>query len=140
MNAKNHRHSPCPLTYVLDILGDKWSLLIIRDMLIRKYCRYNQFLESDEGIATNILADRLKKLEKSGIITKAKDPDNRRQNIYEVTQKGLDLIPSMLHLVRWSCRHDPETVVNDEVADYLENKFDCAVEWVLNRHIKDCAQ
>ena len=106
----------------------------MRDMLISGCCRYNQFLESDEGIATNILADRLRKLELNGIITKSKNPENRRQNIYKVTPKALDLIPAMLHLVRWSGRHDPQTVISEEVMDYLENKFDASVEWVLNKH------
>ncbi len=126
------------MTYVLEILGDKWSFLIIRDMLFKGCCRYKQFIESDEGMATNILADRLKKLAKHGLVTQCKDPENGRQKLYHLTDKGLDLIPSILQLVKWSGHHDPNSILSEKIMHYLDDRFDDAVEIVKNEYLKDC--
>jgi len=80
----------CPIFFSLEIFGDKWSLLILRDILHFDKQHYNEYLESEEGISTNILADRLKKLEKEGIISKKRDPANKKQFIYSPTKKCLD--------------------------------------------------
>src|SRR5712691_12425127 len=87
------RRSGCPLNASVEMLGDRWSLLIIRDMMVRGSRTYKEFLESWEGIATNILADRLRKLEAHGIITTERDPSDRRRLIYLLTAKGIDLAP-----------------------------------------------
>jgi len=126
------------MTYVLEILGDKWSFLIIRDMLFKGCCRYKQFIESDEGMATNILADRLKKLTKHGLITQCKDPENGRQKLYHLTEKGLDLIPSILQLVKWSGHYDSNTILSEKIMHYLDDRFDEAVEIVRNEYINNC--
>lgn len=128
----------CPMTYVLEILGDKWSFLIIRDMLFKGCCRYKQFIESEEGVATNILANRLKKLVQHGLITQCKDPENGRQKLYHLTPKGLDLIPSVLQLVKWSGHHDPNTLLSEKNMHYLNDKFDEAVEIVKNQYLNEC--
>lgn len=101
--------SHCPVSYALDIFGDSWSLLVMRDLVFSGKQRYQDLLESEEGIATNVLADRLNRLEQQGIITKRKDPGNRRQVLYTPTPKGLDLIPLMLEMIQWSAKHDPLT-------------------------------
>jgi DNA-binding HxlR family transcriptional regulator len=88
------------------MIGDRWSLLIIRDMMMRGFRTYQEFLNSDEGIATNILADRLRKLEASGIISTSRDPGDRRKLIYNLTQKGIDLGPVLLELALWSARYE----------------------------------
>ncbi len=126
------------MTYVLEVLGDKWSFLIIRDMLFKGCCRYKQFIESDEGVATNILADRLKKLTQHGLVTQCKDPENGRQKLYHLTDKGLDLIPSILHLVRWSGHHDPNSIISDKIMHYLDDRFDDSVEIVKNEYLSNC--
>ncbi len=126
------------MTYVLEVLGDKWSFLIIRDMLFKGCCRYKQFIESDEGVATNILANRLKKLTEHGLLTQCKDPENGRQKLYHLTDKGLDLIPSILHLVKWSGHHDPDSIISDKIMHYLDNRFDDAVEIVKTEYLKNC--
>lgn len=126
------------MTYVLEVLGDKWSFLIIRDMLFKGCCRYKQFIESDEGVATNILANRLKKLTEHGLLTQCKDPENGRQKLYHLTEKGLDLIPSILHLVKWSGHHDPNSIIPDKIMHYLDNRFDEAVEIVKNEYLNNC--
>jgi len=126
------------MTYVLEILGDKWSFLILRDMLFKGCCRYKQLIESDEGMATNILANRLKKLTYHGVISQCKDPTNGRQKLYHLTDKGLDLIPSILQLVKWSGHHDPNTVITENIMHYLDNRFDEAVRIVKQQYLNEC--
>lgn len=100
------RGTGCPIAYGLDIFGDRWSLLIIRDLLLHQKQTYGAFLDSDEAISTNILADRLKQLEAAGIVERRQDPDNRRSFIYSLTQKGRDLAPVLIEMIRWGGRYD----------------------------------
>ena len=83
------KRSDCPLSQSLDVFGDKWSLLIIRDLMFGNKCTYNDFLKSEEGIATNILATRLKGLEENGIIEKSAHPDSKAKNLYKLSAKGI---------------------------------------------------
>lgn len=133
----NYKLTLCPMTYVLDILGDKWTFLVIRDMLFKCSCRYQHFMDSDEGIATNILADRLKKLLHHGIVKQQKDPDNGRKKIYSLTQKGLDLAPAILHLIKWSGDYDENTLLTDDIKKQLATDFDQCVEFVLDHYKKE---
>jgi DNA-binding HxlR family transcriptional regulator len=98
--------SGCPLNASVEILGDRWSLLIIRDMMLRGFRTYKEFLESYEGIATNILADRLRRLMAHGIITAQPDPADGRRLIYLLTAKGLDLAPVLTEMVLWVAAHE----------------------------------
>lgn len=98
----NKKRSDCPVSQSLDVFGDKWSLLIIRDLMFRNKCTYNDFLKSDEGIATNILASRLKALEENGIIEKSPHPDSKAKILYRLTQKGIDLLPVIMEVYIWS--------------------------------------
>jgi DNA-binding HxlR family transcriptional regulator len=98
--------SGCPLNASVEILGDRWSLLIIRDMMLRGFRSYKEFLESYEGIATNILADRLRKLMAHGIITTGRDPLDGRKVIYSLTAKGIDLAPVLTEMVLWAAAHE----------------------------------
>ena len=100
------RRSGCPLNASVEMLGDRWSLLIIRDMMLRGSHAYKEFLESYEGIATNILADRLRKLEAYGIITAERDPSDGRKLIYLLTAKGIDLAPVLTEMVLWAAAHE----------------------------------
>ena len=100
------RRSGCPLNASVEILGDRWSLLIIRDMMLRGFRSYKEFLESYERIATNILADRLRKLETHGIITTERDPSDGRKLIYSLTAKGIDLAPVLTEMVLWAAGHE----------------------------------
>ena len=103
------RRSVCPISYFLDFLGDKWTLLVVRDLMFMGKRRYGEFLASPEGIATNILADRLARLEAAGIIRKSDDPEGGSKGSYALTEKGLDLIPAMVELAAWGAKHDPNT-------------------------------
>src|SRR5882757_8525736 len=98
--------SECPLNASVEMLGDRWSLLIIRDMMLRGARTYKTFLECYEGIATNILADRLRKLTAYGIITKEPDPSDGRKVIYLLTRKGIDLAPVLTEMVLWAAAHE----------------------------------
>src|ERR1700738_3530370 len=100
------RRSGCPLNASVEMMGDRWSLLIIRDMMLRGFRSYKEFLESYEGIATNILADRLRKLEAHGIIATEPDPSDGRKLFYVLTPKGLDLAPVLMEMVLWAAAHE----------------------------------
>src|SRR6266581_2904249 len=98
--------SGCPVSISLERFGDRWSLLVIRDLMVRGFRTFKDFQESGEGIATNILADRLHKLKAAGIITaEVEETDGRRVN-YRLTEKGIDLAPVLLDLLIWGARHE----------------------------------
>ena len=100
------RRSGCPVSLSLEMLGDRWSLLIVRDLMVRGFRTFKEFQQSGEGIASNILADRLQKLESAGILTReAAETDGRRTN-YRLTGKGIDLAPVLLELLVWGVRHE----------------------------------
>lgn len=102
---KSNRRSGCPVSISLDIFGDRWSLLIIRDLMVRGYRTFKEFQESGEGIATNILSDRLQKMEAAEIITAEGDTADRRKVNYRLTEKGIDLAPVLLELLVWGARY-----------------------------------
>ncbi len=97
-----NKRSDCPISCSLDIWGDKWSLLIIRDLIFSKKCRYSDFLKSEEGIATNILATRLQSLEANKIIEKIDDPEGKSKGFYKLTPMGIDLLPILIEIDLWS--------------------------------------
>lgn len=104
--APNRRRSTCPINASLEVLGDRWSLLIVRDMLFGGARTYRDFLASDEKIATNILANRLARLQQCGIISSQPNPEDGRSLVYRLTPKGLDLVPVLMELSRWGTRHE----------------------------------
>ena len=101
--------SNCPIAYSLDIFGDRWSLVVLRDLVLWGKTRFAQMLESDERIASNILADRLERLERQGIIAREPDPTDRRQKVCRVTTKGLSLTPVLLEIAAWGASNDANT-------------------------------
>ena len=114
------RRSPCPVSISLEIFGDRWSLLIVRDLMVRGYRTFKQFEQSGEGIATNILADRLRRLMAADIVAaEAEESDGRRVN-YRLTEKGIDLAPALLELLIWGGRHE-RTGASCALLTHLEN-------------------
>ncbi|MGA7916924.1 MAG: helix-turn-helix domain-containing protein [Candidatus Acidiferrales bacterium] len=103
---QTNRRSGCPVSLSLEMLGDRWSLLVIRDLMVRGYKTFKEFQEAGEGIATNILADRLQKLEATGIITAEEQATDGRRKNYRLTGKGIDLAPVLLELLIWGARHE----------------------------------
>lgn len=108
---KEDFRSHCAVNYGVEIFGDRWSLLIIRDIVFVGKKTYGDFLKSEEGIATNVLASRLAFLEEQGVLSKAPSPDDRRKDFYTLTEKGLDLIPIVLSIVLWSAKYDSKSYV-----------------------------
>jgi DNA-binding HxlR family transcriptional regulator len=96
------KRSECPISCSLDIFGDKWSLLIIRDMMFFQKSTYGDFLKSEEGIATNILASRLQSLEENKLIVKLDHPDSKAKVLYKLTEKGLNLLPIIVEIQLWA--------------------------------------
>jgi len=92
----------CPFTSAIDILGDKWMLVIVKQMLVEGKETFKDFVESEEAIATNILTIKLKLLEELGLISKSKLPNNKKTNLYRLTSKGLELTPILVELAKWS--------------------------------------
>jgi DNA-binding HxlR family transcriptional regulator len=103
----NSHKSYCPINLAMEILGDKWSLLIIRDMMFGDKQHFREFLQSEEKIASNILTDRLALLEREGLITKRPDPDYVQKFIYRLTEKGIDLLPALMTISAWSIKYNP---------------------------------
>ena len=121
---KAKKRSDCPVSCSLDIWGDKWSLLIVRDLMFAKECTYGDFLKSAEGIATNILASRLETLEENKIIEKLDHPDSKVKVLYRLTRKGIDLLPIMLEINLWAEKYF--TIPDDRKAMLKEVKKDRA--------------
>ena len=113
------RRSNCPISITLEMLGDSWSLLVVRDLLFTGATRFNEFLSADEKIATNILSDRLQRLERAGIIEKLSDPGDGRRHIYRLTEKGIDLAPMLIEIVLWASRYE-ETAAPDAVVRAMQ--------------------
>jgi DNA-binding HxlR family transcriptional regulator len=116
---KSKARSGCPVSIGLDVFGDSWTLLIVRDLMVRGYRTFKEFHQAGEGISTNILADRLQKLEAAGIIaSEPSETDGRRVN-YRLTEKGIDLAPALLELLIWGSRHE-KTAAPCAVIDAME--------------------
>jgi DNA-binding HxlR family transcriptional regulator len=125
--------SLCPVNLVLEAVGDSWSMLIIRDLMLRGHTSYQAFLRSDERIATNILADRLQKLEQNGLISKAADPADARKYIYALTSKGADLAPLLIEMTLFSLKHEQRIDMPKEiVAEMQKNKQAFASKLIRN--------
>ena len=122
----------CPITSALDLVGDRWTLVIIKQMLIEGKKTFKDFSESEEAIATNILSSRLKMLEKFNIITKGKLPNNNKTNIYILTQKGIALTPIIVELCIWgdaNMRDFQPGIIDGEYMDALKNnKEECIIK------------
>ncbi len=106
MSADRRCHaSGCPIALSLDVFGDRWTLLVLRDLLFRGKRRFSEFAAAPEAIATNVLADRLRRLEQDGVVARHHDPADGRRWLYRATEKGADLIPVLLEIVHWGTVH-----------------------------------
>lgn len=106
-NQGKRRRSSCPISFALGIFGDRWSLLVLRDLILRDKRRFSELLAAPEGIATNVLTDRLRRLVDTGLVTRDPDPDDLRQWTYRPTEQAIDLVPMLLELIAWGVRNDP---------------------------------
>lgn len=125
------KRSDCPISSSLDVWGDKWSLLIVRDLMFKKQSTYGEFLKSDEKIATNILASRLLMLEENGIISKQDHPDSKAKVLYKLTEKGINLLPLLIEINLWAEKYSeiPESqkmilnAVRKDKVGFIEEKI-----------------
>lgn len=127
----------CPFTSALDMLGDKWILVIVKQMLIEGKETFKDFTESEEAIATNILSSKLKLLEEIGIVVKTMRPNNKKTKLYLLTEKGLALTPILVELAKWSdgnLRDIHPTIVNGEGMEMLRNDKQAFAESLENRY------
>lgn len=126
--AKSTRRSGCPVSVALEVFGDTWSLLIVRDLMVRGYRTFKEFHQAGEGIATNILADRLQKLETAGIIvSEPVENDGRRVN-YRLTEKGIDLGPALLELLIWGARYETTVAPCAAIENIEEHRAELLAE------------
>lgn len=105
--------SDCPISRSLDVFGDKWSLLIIRDIMLRGKLSYSEFLKSEEKIATNILVNRLNVLESENILSKKVSAKNKSKNLYSLTKKGIDLLPIIIEIMDWGAKYNENSPRKD---------------------------
>jgi len=122
------KRSECPISSSLDIWGDKWSLLIVRDLMFFKQCTYGDFLKSEEKIATNILASRLQTLEINGIITKQNHPESKAKVLYKLTQKGIDLLPLMIEINLWADKYFTLPAERKEVLEEVKKNKEAFIK------------
>ena len=100
------RRSQCPISFALDVLGDRWTLLVVRDLALKGKSSFSELMASDEAIASNILTERLSRLEAHGVVVVARDHNDRRRKVYRLTEAGKDLLPILLDMLVWGAAHD----------------------------------
>lgn len=127
---KIKKRSDCPISSALDIFGDKWSLLIIRDIMFTGKNTYNEFLKSEEKIATNILADRLSMLEEAGILVKEAHPESKAKIFYRLASQGIELLPVLVEIILWSDKNLPIGLQSKEFAKQLRKNKDGVIKQI----------
>lgn len=106
---RSDQRSTCPISTALEAVGDRWTLLVIRDLMFAGKRHFRQLLQSEEGISSNVLADRLNALVEQGLVRREDDPSHAQKAIYSLTEKGLDLLPVVIALSAWAQKHHPKT-------------------------------
>ncbi len=125
--------SDCPISYALDFFGDKWTFLIVRDLMFEGKKFYSDFLNSKEGIATNILSDRLKKLENNGIIESRVYEKLKTKKVYSLTEKGKSLVPVLVEMILWSAQYDDTLAVPQTFIDKAKTAKEELVAGIRSR-------
>src|SRR5210317_1288317 len=133
MEVRSH----CPINFTLEHFGDKWSFLIIRDLIFKGKRHYNEFLEAGEKVSTSVLGDRLKKLEEMGIISKGEDVVKKSRIRYSLTQKGIDLLPILLEMIIWGGLNDELTESPKEFMDQAQNNKEDLIKQIRKGLIRD---
>jgi DNA-binding HxlR family transcriptional regulator len=131
------KRSDCAINFVVELFGDRWTFLIVRDLIFHGKRHYGEFLQSEEKIATNILADRLGLLEREGIVTKRVDPSHASKLIYKLTPKGIDLLPILLEYIVWSARYDEHSGADMAFVKRIRRNRESALEEIRARLKKE---
>lgn len=106
---RTDQRSTCPISTALELIGDRWTLLVVRDLMFAGKRHFREFLQSEEGIASNVLSSRLATLVENGIVTRQGDPSHAQKAIYSLTEKGLELLPVLVAMSGWTQKHHPDT-------------------------------
>lgn len=125
---KSEHRSGCPVSVSLELLGDRWSLLLVRDMMVRGYRTFREFQRAGEGIATNILSDRLRRLQAAGIVSTEPDSEDGRRTCYRLTEKGIALAPVLLDLLIWGAQHEATAAPCSVIAQMAQNRDEVLAE------------
>ena len=137
MEVRSH----CPINFTLEHFGDKWSFLIIRDLMFKGKRHYNEFLEAGEKVSSSVLGDRLKKLEEMGIISRGQDTVKKSRIRYRLTQKGIDLLPILLEMIIWGGLNDELTESPKEFMDQATQNKDTLIKQIredlIRVHLSD---
>lgn len=127
--------SVCPVSYALEIFGDRWSLLVLRDVMLEARICYKDMLAANPGLATNVLADRLKRLERRGLLSKKRDPSDARRYVYMPTEAAIALIPMMVEMIVWSARQGAAEAPSSFVKRFETDRNALIAE--LKGHVRD---
>ena len=133
MEVRSH----CPINYTLEHFGDKWSFLIIRDLMFKGKRHYNEFLEAGEKVSTSVLGDRLKKLEEMGIISRGEDSVKKSRIRYSLTQEGIDLLPILIEMIIWGSVHDELTESPKEFMDQASKNKESMIRQIRENLIRE---
>jgi DNA-binding HxlR family transcriptional regulator len=131
------RKSDCPINFALEIFGDRWTFLIVRDLMFKGKHFYGEFLLSEEGIATNTLADRLSLLQNNGIVRKSSDPSHKQKIMYSLTQKGIDLVPVLVEVIMWSAKYDKDSAVDMKFVKAVKRDKVGLISQISSRLVED---
>ncbi len=138
---KKEPRSGCSINLALEVFGDKWTLLIIRDILLGDKRHFRDILKSDEKISTNILTSRLNRLEEQGILKKQNDTSHKQKYIYSLTQKGIDLLPVIISMAEWSLKHEAVDDLSSKHTQYIIDGGEVMMKTYINelktKHLKN---
>ena len=135
--ANLKRKSDCPINFALELFGDRWTFLLVRDMMFKGKHYYGEFLQSEEKIATNILADRLLLLEQSGIVLKNADPAHGSKFIYTLSKKGIALLPLLVEVIMWSSKYDENTATDVQFLKRVKHDKEGVLKEIASRLKKE---
>src|SRR5690606_3888317 len=135
--AAHTERSRCPIAYSLDVLGDRWTLLILRDLAFKGRRYFADFLRASEGISTKTLANRLHRLEGWDLIVKAPDPTDQRRNRYYLTDEGLDVLPLLIEMTIWGARRHPDPDPPAEQVARIREDRSATLRWYRERHVAE---
>ncbi|MBL4844642.1 MAG: helix-turn-helix transcriptional regulator [Planctomycetes bacterium] len=135
--SRKKRRSGCPISFALELFGDRWTLLVVRDLVFMGKRRFSEFSASSEGVATNVLSDRLRRLVEAGVIESLGDPDDGRRVLYHLTPAGVALIPTLVELANWGALHDPDTAAPAEFVRRFARDRAGLIEDLAAKHRRD---
>ena len=131
------RRSDCPIANALDLLGDRWSLLVVRDLVFRGFREFGQFLAGGEGISTNILTERLERLQCAGLIVRSDHPEDGKKYVYRLSEKGIDLIPVLIQLTLWGAKYTPNHAAPAEILGEMRTNPDRLIAGLRTALLKE---